>query len=240
MDAYRITTMNRPLLAIAVWIVAASCAFAAAPDTGGPGWKALFKPDYSDAEKPDGVWSVADGALTASADQCIWTKTEHADFLLELEFKNAAGTNSGVILYCTDPNNWIPKSVEIQIADDFAEKWAKSPATWHCGAVFGHVAPTAGLVKPPGEWNKMTDRSPWPAPQGLAQRHAGLGNGHGQVDLGQNQSRTAPRFRRGSARRWPRCRPKAASASKANTAMPPSGSATSASSRSRNKRLAIS
>jgi hypothetical protein len=153
--AYRITTMNRPLLAVAVWIVAASCAFAAAPDTGGPGWQALFKPDYSDAEKPDGVWSVAAGALTASADQCIWTKTEHADFLLELEFKNAAGTNSGVILYCSDPNNWIPKSVEIQIADDFAEKWAKSPASWHCGAVFGHVAPTAGLVKPAGEWNKM-------------------------------------------------------------------------------------
>lgn len=44
----------------------------------------------------------------------------------------------------------------IQIADDFAEKWAKSPGYMHCGAVFGHVAPTAGLVKQPGEWNKMT------------------------------------------------------------------------------------
>lgn len=51
--------------------------------------------------------------------------------------------------------NWIPTAVEIQIADDFAEKWAKSPANWRCGAVFGHVPPTARQVKPPGEWNRM-------------------------------------------------------------------------------------
>jgi len=148
--------MKKILCAAAVCIFTAPLGLAAAPDTGGPGWKPLFQADYADAEKPDGVWSVVDGALTASADQCIWTKTEHADFLLDLEFKNAAGTNSGVIVYCTDPKNWIPKSVEIQIADDFAEKWAKSPANFHCAAIFGHVSPTAELVKKPGEWNKMT------------------------------------------------------------------------------------
>lgn len=148
--------MNRSLLATALGLAAVSIALAAAPDTAGPDWKPLFKPDYSDAEKPAGVWSVVDDALTASADQCLWTPTEHADFMLDLEFKNAAGTNSGVILYCTDPKNWIPKSVEIQIADDFAEKWAKSPANWQCGAVFGHVTPTPGLVKKPGEWNQLT------------------------------------------------------------------------------------
>jgi hypothetical protein len=148
-------TMKRFLLA-ALCLAAAPMTLAAAPDTTGPDWKPLFKPDYSDAEKPDGVWSVADGALTASADQAIWSKSEHANFILDLEFKNAAGTNSGVILYCTDTKNWIPKSVEIQIADDFADKWAKSPASWHCGAVFGHVTPTPNLVKKPGEWNQMT------------------------------------------------------------------------------------
>ena len=148
--------MNPLLLAASVCILAAPFALAETPDTGGPDWKALFKADYSDAEKPDGVWSVVDGVLTASADQCIWTKTEHENFLLDLEFKNDAGTNSGVIVYCTDTQNWIPKSVEIQIADDYAEKWAKSPTNFHCGAVFGHVPPAARLVKPPGEWNKMT------------------------------------------------------------------------------------
>ena len=153
---YRAATMNRFLLAAAVAIVAAPFASAEPPDTGGPGWNALFKADYSDAEKPEGVWTVVDGALTAGADQCIWTKTEHADFLLDLEFKTAPGTNSGVIVYCSDPKNWIPKSVEIQIADDFSDKWGKAQADFRCGAVFGHVPPSARLVKPPGEWNKMT------------------------------------------------------------------------------------
>jgi hypothetical protein len=153
---YRSATMKTAHLAAAVSILAASFALAAAPDTTGPGWQPLFKPDYSDAEKPDGVWSVVDDTLTASADQCLWTKTDHANFMLDLEFKNAAGTNSGVIIYCSDTKNWIPKSVEIQIADDFADKWAKSPANFHCAAVFGHVAPTAGLVKKPGDWNRLT------------------------------------------------------------------------------------
>lgn len=148
--------MNNRLLAATLWVALAPLAFAQAPDTTGPGWKPLFRPDYSDAQKPEGIWTVDDGALTASADEAIWTKDDHGNFLLDLEFKNAPGTNSGVIVYCSDTKNWIPKSVEIQIADDFADKWAKSPPSWHCGAIFGHVTPKAGLVKKPGEWNKMT------------------------------------------------------------------------------------
>jgi hypothetical protein len=126
----------------------------AAPAT--PAWTGLFAADLSNAEFPAGVWTVADGVLTASEDQCIWTKEDYEDFVLDLEFMTAPGTNSGVIVYCTDIADWIPNSVEIQIADDFAEEWAKEPATWHCGAIFGHLAPTKSLVKEPGEWNHTT------------------------------------------------------------------------------------
>jgi hypothetical protein len=124
---------------------------AAAPAT--PAWTDLFAADLSNAEFPAGVWTVADGVRTASEDQCIWTKADYENFVLDLEFMTAPGTNSGVIVYCTDIAEWIPNSVEIQIADDFAEEWAKEPATWHCGAIFGHLAPTKSLVKKPGEWN---------------------------------------------------------------------------------------
>jgi hypothetical protein len=120
------------------------------------GWPALFKADLSDAEFPAGVWTVADGILTASEDKGIWTKRDYRNFILDLEFKTAPGTNSGVIVYCSNIADWIPNSVEIQIADDFAEEWAKEPATWHCGAIFGHLAPTKSMVKKPGEWNRMT------------------------------------------------------------------------------------
>jgi len=119
-------------------------------------WPELFARDLSNAVFPAGVWAFQDGVLTATEDQCIWTKDQYANFILDLEFKNSEGTNSGVIVYCSDLKNWIPNSVEIQIADDFAEKWAKAPASWHCGAIFGHVAPTKSVVKKPGEWNRMT------------------------------------------------------------------------------------
>jgi len=119
-------------------------------------WQDLFDADLSNATFPEGIWKFEDGVLTASEDQVIWSKKDYDNFIIDLEFKTEDGTNSGVIVYCTNMDNWIPNSVEVQIADDFAEKWAKSPKTWHCGAIFGHLAPTKSTVKKPGQWNRFT------------------------------------------------------------------------------------
>ena len=119
-------------------------------------WDDLFASDLSNATFPEGVWTNEDEILTASEDQVIWSQRTYDNFVLDLEFKNEEGTNSGVIVYCNDRENWIPNSVEIQIADDFAEKWSTSPKTWQCGAIFGHLAAKKSLVKQPGEWNRMT------------------------------------------------------------------------------------
>ncbi len=129
---------------------------APAPAAPEPAWTDLFAADLSNAEFPAGIWTVADGVMTASEDQAIWTNRDYENFVLDLDFMTAPGTNSGVIVYCSDMADWIPNSVEIQIADDFAEEWAKEPATWHCGAIFGHLAPTKSAVKPAGEWNHFT------------------------------------------------------------------------------------
>jgi hypothetical protein len=118
----------------------------------------LFTSDLSNAIYPEGIWTFENGVLTASEDQAIWTRKDFDNFILDLEFKNAPGTNSGVIVYCSDIKNWIPNSVEIQIADDYAEQWAKAPKTWQCGAVFGHLAASKRMVKKPGEWNRFTIR----------------------------------------------------------------------------------
>jgi len=119
-------------------------------------WQDLFAADLSNATYPKGVWTFDNGVLTASEDQVIWSKKDYDNFIIDLEFKTDDGTNSGVIVYCTNMENWIPNSVEVQIADDFAEQWAKSPKTWHCGAIFGHLAPTKSMVKKPGQWNRFT------------------------------------------------------------------------------------
>lgn len=120
-------------------------------------WQPLFAADLSNADYPSGVWTVENGELTASEDQAIWTTRTYDNFVLDLEFKNAEGTNSGVIVYCSDKEDWIPNSVEVQIADDYAEQWATSPKDWQCGAIFGHLpAVEQKVVKEPGEWNHYT------------------------------------------------------------------------------------
>jgi len=126
------------------------------PDT--TGWQELFAPDLSNAIKPDGVWTFENGELTASKDEAIWSQKEYENFVLDLEFKTAEETNSGVIVYCSDVKDWIPNAVEIQIADDFAKKWAESPKSWQCGAIFGHLPASKSMVKKPGEWNHFTIR----------------------------------------------------------------------------------
>lgn len=116
-------------------------------------WAPLFNDDLSNAIRPGNVWSFDDDVLTATEDQALWTKTVFNNFEIDLEFKTADGTNSGVIVYCSDTDDWIPNSVEIQIADDYAAKWADSPKTWQCGAIFGHKAASKQVVKKAGEWN---------------------------------------------------------------------------------------
>jgi hypothetical protein len=133
----------------------------AAPDpaSGHPdssAWPALFKTDLSNAIFPAGVWTVDNGVFTASEDQALWSNVPHDDFVLDLEFKTAPGSNSGVIVYASDIKDWIPNSVEIQIADDHAEQWATAPKSWQCGASFGHQPASKSVVKKPGEWNRMT------------------------------------------------------------------------------------
>lgn len=127
------------------------------PDIKAEGWQDLFQQDLSNADYPSGIWRMENGILTATEDQALWTTRIYDNFILDLEFKTAEGTNSGVIVYCSNKENWIPNSVEIQIADDYAEQWANSPKDWQCAAIFGHLpAKEQKVVKKPGEWNRFT------------------------------------------------------------------------------------
>ncbi len=126
------------------------------PNTSGVGWEYLFETNLTNASFPKGVWRMDEGELTATDDKPIWTNTPYDDFILDLQFKTADGTNSGVVVHASDTANWIPNSVEIQIADDYAKEWAEAPANWRCGSFFGHQPATKSAVKKPGEWNRYT------------------------------------------------------------------------------------
>jgi hypothetical protein len=154
--------MKNPLFSTLIFISLLVNSMAQIPpekhsNTSGKGWVPLFAADLSNASYPKGIWSVTKGELTATEDKAIWTSKEYQNFILDLEFKTAPGTNSGVIVYASDTANWIPNSVEIQIADDYADQWAKASPTWQCGAIFGRLAANKQkVVKSPGKWNHYT------------------------------------------------------------------------------------
>src|SRR5580700_8976633 len=126
------------------------------PNTGEKGWVELFKSDLSNAIFPKGVWTYSDGIFTASKDQTLWSAKKYDDFILDLEFRNAKGTNSGVFVHASDLENSTENSVEVQITDDYDKEWADSPPDWQCAAIFGHQPATKHIVKKPGEWNHYT------------------------------------------------------------------------------------
>lgn len=121
-------------------------------------WQNLFALDLSNADYNKSVWSIdKDGVIRANKDEIIFTKADYQNFELELEFRIEKESNSGVVIYCTNTQKWIPNSIEVQIADSSCEKFGS--ATRNCAAIFGHVATEIDTRLPFGEWQKMKIRA---------------------------------------------------------------------------------
>ena len=138
-----------------LWCVASTFSSFAADNNK---WKPLFGKNLENANYNTGSLEARlhGTLLGAVKDESIWTKDEYENFELDLDFKTDVGTNSGVVVYCTDTKDWIPNSVEIQIADDHCEKWGNGKPYEKCGAIYGHLGAVQDkVVKKPGEWNHM-------------------------------------------------------------------------------------
>ena len=129
-----------------------------------PGWSGpmLRLPTDKLAQHADfepGVWRTVEWGnkvLTAEKDSALWLKGDYANFALDFEYKLDPAANSGVIIYASDLKNWIPNSVEIQLLDDYADKWKNDPPRLKNGSLYGHVGPAKSSVKRAGAWNRMT------------------------------------------------------------------------------------
>ena len=124
-------------------------------------WKPLYDRSTKIEAQFDvqpGVWHPAGrrGEITAEKDSALWTKTDYENFALDFEYKLDPGANSGVLIYCCNTKNWIPNAVEIQLLDDYAEKWGKCDPNWMNASLFGHCPPLKRNVRKAGEWNRMT------------------------------------------------------------------------------------
>lgn len=131
-----------------------------AADQAGSKWRPLFADDLSNTtladKNNDRAWVLeSPGTWRSDIDRMLFSRESYENFVLDLEFNNAPGTNGGIILYCSDVAKWVPNSVEVQIADDTYPKWSADPKT-RCGSFYGRQAATKFLVKKPGEWNHCT------------------------------------------------------------------------------------
>ena len=137
--------MKRLLFAL---FATASFAFAADhPDT--TGWKDLFAADLSNAVDPAG-WVFEGKELVAKTHDTLWTKDSYGDFILDLEFKVIAESNSGVFLRSGDIKN-VLKALEIQVHDS-----ADGSKYGMVAAIYDAMPPSKSMAKPVGEWNHYT------------------------------------------------------------------------------------
>ncbi len=131
------------------------------------GWQKLFNgKDLGgwSTRKSDGrpapadSWTVEDGLLARRGGGYLWTDKKFGDFILDMEFKVAPKTNSGIIIR-HDPESkskkryWWDGLLELQILDS----GRKAKPTMHdCGSLYDMIAPTTNAMKAPGEWNRIT------------------------------------------------------------------------------------
>jgi|GEM_PF-1187263 len=123
------------------------------------GWEILFDgKDLNawDVDPAAGVWTISQDAelLPAKGGPTIFTKQRYCDYVLELDFKMAAGakSNSGVFIRVHNRAQAVATGMEIQILDNaaYGAKWNAMNAN---GALYGLVRPSTDANKPMGQWN---------------------------------------------------------------------------------------
>lgn len=117
------------------------------PDTSG--WKDLFAVDLSNAVDASG-WQFDGKELVAKNHDTLWTKESYGDFTLDLEFKVAKESNSGVFLRSGDIKN-VLAALEIQVHES-----ADGSKYGMLGAIYDAMPPSKTAAKPVGEWNRYT------------------------------------------------------------------------------------
>src|SRR5438874_4793947 len=137
---------------LGLWCAAAFSPLAAAPkahpDT--KGWPNLFAEDFSNAITKPGDWVFENGVLVAKNHETLWTKKSYANFVLDLEFKVAKESNSGVFLRSGNPKD-VLAALEIQVHEN--EDGAHYGMV---GAIYNAQPPSKPMAKPVGEWNHYT------------------------------------------------------------------------------------
>ena len=111
--------------------------------------KDLFAKDLSDAINGE-HWKWENGELVAKDHETLWTKESYANFVLDLDFKVAKESNSGVFLRSGNIKD-VLGALEIQVHEN-----ADGSRYGMVGAIYDAMPPKKEMAKPVGEWNHFT------------------------------------------------------------------------------------
>ncbi|HSI13931.1 MAG TPA: DUF1080 domain-containing protein [Chthoniobacter sp.] len=134
----------RTLLFAALALVSAVSTTAFAGDA-----KELFTQDLSSATNGD-HWKWDNGELVAKDHETLWTKESYSNFVLDLDFKVAKESNSGVFLRSGNIKD-VLAAPEIQVHENTdGSKYGM------VAAIYDAMPPKKDMSKPVGEWNHYT------------------------------------------------------------------------------------
>ncbi len=102
-------------------------------------------------------WGVENGILYTDGVGSGWLSTTsvYDDFIIELEFRVPVGGNSGVFIRAPREGNPAYQGLEIQILDDYADRYANLLPWQYTGSIYDVLGPSKRVTKPAGEWQQM-------------------------------------------------------------------------------------
>jgi len=105
----------------------------------------------------EGSWRAENGILLTEGEGGGWISTtrEFSDFELELEFRVPPDGNSGVFIRTPREGNPAYMGMEIQVLDDYAEKYSKLHPWQYTGSIYAVQAPSKRMTKKADQWQKM-------------------------------------------------------------------------------------
>ena len=105
----------------------------------------------------EGSWKVKDGVLFTEGEGGGWLSTirEFGNFKLELEFRVPPAGNSGVFIRAPHQGDPAYSGMEIQVLDDYAEKYSDLKPWQYTGSIYGIMPPAIRASKKANQWQKM-------------------------------------------------------------------------------------
>jgi len=103
---------------------------------------------------------VEDGAIASLPEGGnLYFNREFDDFILRFSFRMEEGGNNGVGIRAEQGKDAAYYGMEIQVLDDYADRYADLEEWQYHGSIYGVVAAERGALRPAGEWNEQEIRA---------------------------------------------------------------------------------